>query len=57
MRLVECHPKTWQATVRSEAQEVTNLRQHQCATDSVLEMVLVLHKISAAMHNALKCNL
>ena len=34
MSLVECHPKTRQATV-SQAQEVTNLHQHQCAWASI----------------------
>ena len=34
MSLVECHPKTWQATLSQPAQEVTNLHQHQCASAS-----------------------
>ena len=35
MSLVECHPKTWQATLsQAAAQEVTNLHQHWCAGDS-----------------------
>ena len=54
MSLVECHLKTWQATLnQGAAQEVTNLHQHQCAWASigagtsaalvlVLELVLVL---------------
>ena len=33
MSLVECHPKTWQATLsQPPAQEVTNLHQHRCAS-------------------------
>ena len=36
MSLVECHLKTWQATLnQSAAQEVTNLHQHQCAWASI----------------------
>ena len=35
-------PKTRQATVSRAAQEVTNLHQHQCASVSLLILVLEL---------------
>ena len=39
MSLVECHPKTRQATV-SQAQEVTNLHQHHCTVPTPLSCAL-----------------
>ena len=47
MSLVECHPKTRQATV-SQAQEVTNLHQHHCTVHcAVLAYNLHQHHSSA----------
>ena len=46
MSLVECHPKTRQATV-SQAQEVTNLHQHHSAVHCAVlayKCPLILYK-------------
>ena len=59
MSLVECHPKTRQATV-SQAQEVTNLHQHHCTVlgqshDVQPHLITQLHTLHIALHSPHQC--